>query len=231
MIEIQGKSVLITAGNTASPIDKVRVISNIFRGRTGEMIAAVVAQGGWKVTLVSSMSPNESAAAKPHPLIKRVRYRTYDELAAHMEREIVNGKFDAIIHSAAVSDYKVAGVYRRTKSGRLVEIKGKGPEAAKIPSSYRELFLQLVPTEKLIDKIRAPWGFRGQLVKFKLQADMSDEELLGIAHRSLAHSKADLIVANCLEWSAERAYIVGADGSVENVTRTDLPVGLLKRLS
>jgi len=29
------KRVLVTAGNTSVPIDRVRVISNIFKGRTG----------------------------------------------------------------------------------------------------------------------------------------------------------------------------------------------------
>ena len=77
---------------------------------------------------------------------------------------------------------------------------------SKIGSDHNELFLKLVPTAKIIDKIRDPWGFEGTLVKFKLQVGMSDQELLRIAGESREHSLADYIVANCLEWCAERAY-------------------------
>ena len=48
------KSVLVTAGSTMVPIDKVRAITNIFNGRTGTNIALYFAQQGWNVTLVTS---------------------------------------------------------------------------------------------------------------------------------------------------------------------------------
>ena len=34
-----------------------------------------------------------------------------------------------------------------------------------------------MPTEKIVDKIKGDWGFKGQLVKFKLQVGISDDEL------------------------------------------------------
>ncbi len=228
MIELQGKRLLVTAGSTAAPIDKVRVVTNIFRGRTGEAIARAAAWAGWQVTLLSSAPAPE--AGDPQ-LLRRIRYRTFDELAMHMELKIVNEPFDAIIHSAAVSDYRSAGVHLMGADGRLTKLVTAGSAAAKIPSSHGRLFLELVKTPKLVDFIREPWGFRGKLVKFKLQADMPDAELLEVARRSLAQSRADLIVANCLEWSNEYAYIVDASGGVEKVERPNLAAVLLKRLS
>ncbi len=228
MIELLGKRMLVTAGSTAMPIDKVRILTNIFRGRTGENIARAAAGSGWQVTLLSSAPTARESA--DHPLLKRKRYRTYDELAALMETEIVNNRYDAIIHSAAVSDFRPARVHVLGADGRLERLQAEGAAAAKIPSNHDRLFLELVPTLKLVDQIRSPWGFNGQLVKFKLQAAMTDAELLDVARRSLAHSQADLLVANCLEWCDQYAYILDAAGGTEKVGRNELPGRLLGRL-
>ncbi len=228
MIELQNKRMLVTAGSTAAPIDKVRVVTNIFRGRTGEAIALAAARAGWQVILLSSAPVPQGGDP---PLLTRVRYRTFDELAMHMELKITNGQFDAIVHSAAVSDYRLARVHTMTDDGRLEPLRASGSDAAKIPSSHERLFLEMVRTPKLVDFIRDPWGYKGKLVKFKLQADMSDDRLLDVARRSLAQSKADLIVANCLEWSNEYAYVVDASGAAEKVERPQLAAVLLRRLS
>ena len=213
--------ILVTAGSTSVPIDRVRVISNVFRGRTGHVIAQAAAAAGHDVTLLTSNASEELTSALTGLCV--YRFRMFDELRALMEREIRTGCYDTIIHSAAVSDYRVASV--RTDRGPL-----EGGEAAtKIGSSHGSLIIELEPTEKLIDLIRTPWGFKGTLVKFKLQVGVSDAELLQIARRSMETSNADLIVANCLEWARERAYILGAGGTCESVTRDDLPAALLRR--
>lgn len=223
------RNMLVTAGSTTMPIDRVRILTNIFKGRTGERIATTAAQTGWRVTLLTSRSGPENIL-EPSGSVKRVRYRTFDELAELMEREVREGNHDVVIHSAAVSDYRPDGAYVVDAAGQLVPLNATGSAAAKIPSNHERLYIGLTPTFKIIDRIREPWGFRGTLVKFKLQVDMSDEELLGIAGRSMAHSKADYIVANCLEWSDSYAYIMSADGSTEKVRRDLLPISLLGRL-
>ena len=53
--------------------------------------------------------------------------------------------------------------------------------------------------------------------------DMSDEELVDIATESMKHSCADLMVANCLEWSQERAYIIQEGRAPMNILRDNLP--------
>ena len=47
-------NVLVTAGNTQTPIDRVRCITNIFTGRTGARIAVEAHRRGHAVTLVTS---------------------------------------------------------------------------------------------------------------------------------------------------------------------------------
>lgn len=217
------KSILITAGSTSVPIDNVRVISNIFRGRTGHAIAQSAAAAGHRVTLLTSGPGSDPIWEAPG--IDARRYKTFDDLRALMEKKILTGGYDAIVHSAAVSDYRVSAV--RAGEVRLADRE----TGAKIRSDHASLTIELVPTEKLVDLIRDPWGFTGTLVKFKLQVGLVDEELIRIARRSMETSAADLIVANCLEWAREYAYVLDRQGGCERVTRQELPAALLRRFA
>lgn len=207
--------ILVTAGSTIIPIDKVRIISNIFKGKTGTNIANHFASKGHDVTLITSSDPliNYSNHVK--------HYRTYWELFDTMASLILNNDYDLIIHSAAVSDYEVKDVCIKDADGQLKAI----DKSSKVSSSYPELYLKMSPTPKIIDQIRSPWGFTGKLVKFKLQVGISDEELLEIAEKSRVASNADIIVANCLEWAHEKAYII-AGSNIVVTTREDLPRNL-----
>src|SRR3954447_12029943 len=97
--------ILVTAGNTQTPVDRVRCITNIFTGRTGAQIAARAFDRGHSVTLLTSHP--EVADAIPSPRHRgepdwRVRkYRTFDDLDAAMAEEIGGGAFGSVIHSAA----------------------------------------------------------------------------------------------------------------------------------
>ena len=103
--------ILVTAGNTQAPIDRVRCITNIFTGRTGASIALEAYRRGHDVTLLTS-HPEVIDATDPDPSRWHcLAYRTFDDLAAMMEKQIKGDKLDAIIHCAAVSDYLVNGIY------------------------------------------------------------------------------------------------------------------------
>jgi len=222
--------VLITAGSTNVMIDKVRCISNIFKGRTGSEIARYFSYDGYSVSddsfdIVNKHEVTLITSNPHHHLIENVkslgvfRYKTYDELYGLMEMEVTSGHYDIIIHSAAVSDYKVEGTYIPHPKG--YHGMQKLDSSKKISSSADELYLKLIPTEKIIDKIRTDWGFKGKLVKFKLQVGMTDKELLDIAINSMHHSDADVIVANCLEWAQERAFIVYNKDGKDHITECD----------
>ena len=96
----------------------------------------------------------------------------------------------------------------------------------KVSSKHEELYLKLVPTEKLIDKIRDKWNFKGTLIKFKLEVGRTDEDLVAIAKASREFSQADFVVANCLEWSHLYAYVIDAKANVKKVSRRSLPKAL-----
>lgn len=213
--------VLVTAGNTLVPIDQVRAITNIFKGRTGASIAFGLATHGHNVTLVASNVETATNFMLHTNQQRLLPYKTYEDLLRIMQEEITFGGYDVVIHSAAVSDYYVDGVCVKNASGELIDI----PKDGKVGSDHDIVYLRMRQTQKIIDLIRSPWGFKGYLVKFKLQVGISDEELIAIAKKSRVTSEANLIVANCLEWSGHRAFIID-DDNVTPVGRADLPLAL-----
>jgi phosphopantothenate-cysteine ligase/phosphopantothenoylcysteine decarboxylase/phosphopantothenate--cysteine ligase len=215
-------NVLVTAGNTQTPIDRVRCITNVFTGRTGARVAGEAHRRGHAVTLLTSHLEVIDQPA-PDPVRWRVvPYRTYDDLDRLMGELIPSGGFDAVIHAAAVSDYAVAGVYADPAPGA-----GRLDAAGKIKSRHDELWLRLVPTAKLVDKVRGEWGFRGVLAKFKLEVGVTEAELLDVAERSRRQSSADAMVANAMETRHQWAYLGVRGGPYQRLTRAELAPQLL----
>jgi phosphopantothenoylcysteine synthetase/decarboxylase len=161
-------------------VGRVRVMTSIFSGETGLRFARHFKDLGAQVTLL--MGPGRARFTTNDWTEMTVRqFWYYDDLAELLEEELSQNKYDIIIHSSAVSDYKVSN----SRSG-------------KTPSGLSEFSLALEPTAKLVDRMRilAPDSF---LVKFKLQVGLTVEELHDIALNSLKASNAQLIVANDLD--------------------------------
>lgn len=167
------KDILITAGPTWVPIDKVRVISNIATGQTGILLAQEFLNSGARVTLLLGAAETCCLNQK----IKLIRFKFFDELRDAVKRQLRLKKYDAIIHSAAVSDFKS----RDYLNGKL--------------SSDKTYNLRLVPLPKIIRDIRyrAP---QAKLVMFKLEDGIPDNILIKRARESLVTHKADLVIAN-----------------------------------
>jgi phosphopantothenoylcysteine synthetase/decarboxylase len=239
-------NLLVTAGNTLAPIDRVRGLTNIFTGRTGAAVALHAHGRGCRVVLLTSR-PDTVAVLHPDArgLSERwqlIRYSTFDDLQNLMAWHIRTGGFDAVIHSAAVSDYLSAGVYSPAEGTCFFpeDAAWSGPAdgpprltdraAGKVKSEEPELWLRLVRAPKLIDRVRADWGFHGLLVKFKLEVGLDDARLLLVAENSRIQSAADLMVANSLEGASSHAFIGPLAGGYEQVNRGDLAARLLDAL-
>jgi phosphopantothenoylcysteine synthetase/decarboxylase len=234
---------LVTAGNTQVPIDRVRCLTNIFSGRTGAAIALAAYIQGHDVTLLTSQPDAVLELNPPRPLgperWRPFRYTTFTDLERLLGEEVQPGGYDAVIHSAAVSDYLAAGIYAPTPDTQFHDKTGRWSgaaalvdrAAAKVKSDEAELWLRLVRAPKLVDKIRRDWGFAGVLVKFKLEVGISEERLLAIAEPSRRHSDADLMVANTLEGSHEWACIGPMDGTYRRVSRRELPERVLEAVA
>ncbi len=243
--------ILVTAGNTLIPIDQVRCITNVFTGRTGTLIALHAFQRGHSVTLLTPHAELVAANAVRIGLSSRLQeelktrerwilhtYRTFHDLEGGMQENIKAGDQEVVIHCAAVSDYRPAGIYAPAKETQFREKDGRwistgepvliDKSADKVKSDEPELWLRLVRTPKLVDRIRADWHFTGILVKFKLEAGVSEERLLEIAEPSRRHSGADLMVANTLETASTWAYLGPIGGSYQRIEREQLPKRLLE---
>jgi phosphopantothenoylcysteine synthetase/decarboxylase len=231
--------IVVTAGNTYTPIDRVRGITNIFTGRTGTAIALEACRRGhWVVLLTSHPELTSSEPVTPGELEVR-NYRTFSELEQLMPQAL-NAGCDAFIHSAAVSDYQPAGIYApapdtvfRPDQRTWHAGGGKPPAlvdraASKVKSTLPELWLRLIRTPKLIDKVRSEWGFEGILVKFKLEAGVTEADLLALAEPARQQSRADLLVANTLEGAQHWALLGPLQGRYAHVSRAELAASLLE---
>lgn len=229
---------LITAGNTQTPIDRVRCVTNIFTGRTGAAIARTAWGRGHSVTLLTS-HPDALIEygvnyRDPGERFTVVPYRTFDELASLLQGQLRGTAYDAVCHSAAVSDFLPAGTFSPSSgtffNARTGLWEGRGgpaglteQKAGKISSTEPELWVRLVRAPKLVDRFRSSWVFTGILVKFKLEVGVSENELVEIAEVSRERSAADVMVANTLDGAAYWAYLGPVAGRYDRVARKELP--------
>ncbi|MFA5107184.1 MAG: phosphopantothenoylcysteine decarboxylase [Patescibacteria group bacterium] len=167
----------MTAGPVWVPIDKVRVITNVFAGNLGFEIAKIASRRGHKVTLM--LGPGRVCDHKLRSIkVRLIKFHYYDELFRIFIKEIKENKYDAIFHSAAISDYQLSKKY-----------------SGKIKSGKKTIFLKLKPTKKIVNYIKkiTPSTI---LVKFKLEVNKTSKQLIQIASKSMAESRADFMVAN-----------------------------------
>jgi phosphopantothenoylcysteine synthetase/decarboxylase len=218
--------ILITAGSTREKIDKVRDWGNIFTGKTGLDLALAFLDVG-AVTLLTSnplhASEYDGYSGKAGMLGVET-FATHGELQHLLEERMTSGdRVDVVAMSAAVADYKPAGSFKiiervKQENGReswIVEDVG----APKVKSTHGQIAVLGEATLKLIDQFRSAWKYRGVLIKFKLEVDIPEEELIRVAAASRVASGAELIVANTLGMTQAEsgvpsgAYLIDAAGA------------------
>lgn len=197
---------MITAGPTWVRIDNVRVISNTASGKTGILLAKEFAQSDAQVTLLLGQV-NAGYSGKNTRLII---FKFFDELSFLLKNELKKRRYDVIIHSAAVSDYRPRERARK-----------------KIDSGRKRLNLSLKPTPKIIDSLRkaAPKSF---LVGFKFEPDLTGSKLINKARILLSRAHLDLTVANSVQNGRYLAYLVGSEKeSGPFLTKENMVKGLI----
>jgi len=157
----------------------------------GQRIAGNLTKDGAKVTLLEGPIPHAFKSKS----VRVIKFQFFDELK-RLLREELRKKYDIIIHAAAVSDYLLSHTY-----------------GAKLSSGFSNIKLELVPTEKLIEKIKkiCPGSF---LVGFKLESDAKEELLRIKAGHLIRSAGCDLVVANCLSHGNYRAFIFDKDKNI-----------------
>jgi phosphopantothenoylcysteine decarboxylase/phosphopantothenate--cysteine ligase len=143
----------------------------------GATLARAAAAAGWDVTLLYGPGRHQ-LTPEDWSRMRVLEFTTFDDLHRLVRDQVGSRAFTAMIHSAAVSDYRPAETV-----------------AGKIDSEAPELLLRLVRAPKIVDEVK-PLDPGVVLVKFKLTAGQTRNELIRIAQASRERSGAELIVAN-----------------------------------
>ena len=206
--DLSGRRIVVTAGGTEEPIDAVRILANRSSGRQGIALAEAARDRGADVTLIAAR------VSVPLPEgVTIVRAMSVDALDAALRNALLaapNGgaamPADALIATAAVSDFRVAG----------------GPLTEKLRRDG-EITLRLTPTPDLLAGLAQALGPRAArqtlLVGFSAEASATPR-----AREKLQQKDLDLIVANDVtapgigfESAENAAEIIGADELVTRV--------------
>lgn len=191
------RRVLITAGRTEEAIDPVRYISNRSSGKTAVALAATFLANGYAVEVVAGPMEAEFPGG-----VQVTKVRSACEMHdAVLERA---PKADAVIHCAAVADYRPAK-----------------PATEKIKDSRSQLTLELVPNPNILRDCVASRTANQVIVGFALETDHFEEH----AAEKLAKSGADALLLNAPV--AENSGF-GFDEVKFALVRRDAPVPQMK---
>ena len=167
--DLEGLSVLVTAGGTREPIDGVRYIGNRSSGRMGRALATAAVRRGAEVTLIEA-NPRDPAPAG-------VAYRSVEttaEMGEALNRAF--GSCDVLLMAAAPADF------------RPVE-----PTEGKLRRGGGRSGISLEPTEDLLASVASRRRPEQTVVGFAAEWGEDGEER---AQTKLREKGADLIVLN-----------------------------------
>ena len=165
--DLEGQTVLITAGPTCEDLDPVRYLTNRSSGKMGYAVAEAAARRGARVILVSGPTALDAPAG-----VERIDVRT----AAEMYRAVLEKFPDSsvAIFAAAIADYRPAEMLDQ-----------------KIKRNKESFTLALEPNPDILATVAQNKGER-LIVGFAAETEHVAEN----ARKKLAAKNADLIVAN-----------------------------------
>jgi len=165
--DLEGETILITAGPTQEPIDGVRYLSNRSSGKMGYALAEEAAARGARVVLVSG-----PVSLAPPREVTLVPVRTaLDMLRAVMEHL---SEATIVIKAAAVADYHIPN-----------------PPKQKMKKTAARLTLDLESTPDILAELGAKKGGR-LLIGFAAETGNMVEE----ARRKMQQKNCDMVVGN-----------------------------------
>ena len=168
--DMQGQTLLVTAGPTQEALDPVRFITNHSTGKMGFAIAEKAAQRGAKVYLVAGPSNLPTPQG-----VERINVTS--ALDMHREVMALAELSDIIIKSAAVADYRPAEI-----------------SDEKIKKSDGELVIRLQKNPDILQELGKMKGNK-VLVGFAMET----QNLIANAKEKVQKKNLDFIVANDLK--------------------------------
>ena len=209
--DLEGKTILVSAGPTREFLDPIRFLSNPSSGKMGYALASAAQKRGARVILVSgptSLPPPFGVEVSSVEGAEEMR----DAMLSHLEES------DIIIKAAAVADY------RPTQ-----------PSASKIKKSEERITLDLERTPDILQEIGRKKGQRF-LVGFAAET----ENLVENAKAKLARKNLDLIVANEIRQAEggfgrdyNRVKLIDREGGMEELpllSKAEVAEAILDRI-
>src|SRR5215472_5860772 len=166
--DLQGETVLVTAGRTEEPLDAVRYIGNRSSGKMGYALAEASRRRGARVLLVTGPTSLEAPCGV---VVERVR--TAEEMAEKVQSRL--DETSVVLMAAAVADFRPAEI----RPGKIK--KQQGP-----------LTLRLEPTRDILSEIAGRRRPEQIVVGFAAETD----HLVENAAAKLRTKRLDLVAAN-----------------------------------
>jgi phosphopantothenoylcysteine decarboxylase/phosphopantothenate--cysteine ligase len=165
--DLEGETVLLTAGPTQEPLDPVRYISNRSSGKMGYALAEAAAARGARVILISG-----PVHLIPPTGVETIQVRT----AAEMRQQVFDhlAPADIVIKAAAVADFHLSNV----------------PDQ-KVKKTAARVSLELDPTPDILAELGRKKGDR-LLIGFAAETQNLQQE----ARRKLESKNCDMVVGN-----------------------------------
>jgi len=177
---------IVTAGPTFEKMDQVRRLTNLSTGRLGVELANHLVDRGHVVTLLLG----EGATYGGESRAQEIRRFSSTDSLIELFGSLSVQPMGAVLHAAAVSDFRFGKIWVRNHDGSLSELKG-----GKISTRQGMLMAELVPTPKVIVQLR---GFfpSARIVGWKFEVEGNRESALRAAERQLTECLTDACVAN-----------------------------------
>lgn len=165
--DLDGETILITAGPTQEPLDPVRYLSNRSSGKMGYALAQAAVERGARVILISGpVILNPPAGADV--IHVHTAQQMYDAVFANLEPATV------VIKCAAVADFRPSSQSKQ-----------------KIKKTSARISLELDPTPDILAELGRRRGDR-LLIGFAAETENLEQE----ARRKLETKNCDMVVAN-----------------------------------
>jgi phosphopantothenoylcysteine decarboxylase / phosphopantothenate---cysteine ligase len=165
--ELEGETVLITAGPTQEPLDPVRFISNRSSGKMGYALAEAAAARGARVVLISG-----PVHLPPPRAVEVIHVHTAQEMRDKVFENLAPAGI--VIKSAAVADFHLSRVHEQ-----------------KIKKTAARVSLELDPTPDILAELGRNKGDR-LLIGFAAETQNLQQE----ARRKLESKNCDMVVGN-----------------------------------
>ncbi|MSR43270.1 MAG: DNA/pantothenate metabolism flavoprotein domain protein [Pedosphaera sp.] len=211
---------VVTAGPTYEPLDAVRRLTNFSTGTLGSQLANFLVARGHQVTLL--LGEGTSYTGEQHAQ-RLIRFTTTEDLSQKIAT-LATEPPGAFFHAAAVSDFRVTKLFRRTPGGQLVPIEG-----GKIPTRFGTLVAELTPTPKIISRLRLLFP-DALLVGWKYEVDGRRASVLRLARNQMKRCQTNACVANGRAYGHGYGLAIHAEKPTHCETVENLFVELAKLL-